>query len=194
MKFLCFLALLTFGANAFSTLPVPTENAAVYNFGPASNRDTVLFTAERPGHTEDKSATISDDSVREWIAFMRSQSIDHVLSLLDDNELAAYEPSGLVELYRRGGLQCTVQPMRDPMACENILSLLSAAEASGQRVVSHCTGGIGRCGRVAAGWLVHRYGLTPEEATAEVLATAEQVNMVRAGDAKLLAEWLQWKP
>ena len=40
---------------------------------------------------------------------------------------------------------------------------IAAAEAAGEKVVAHCTHGMGRSGRVSAAWLAVRYGLSPEE-------------------------------
>jgi hypothetical protein len=44
---------------------------------------------------------------------------------------------------------------------------------------------------VAAAWLVHRYSLTPEQATDEVLQQALVSGVNRKGDPALLQEWLE---
>jgi protein-tyrosine phosphatase len=80
--------------------------------------------------------------------------------------------------------------MGEDNAAEKILAVIDQAEENGQRVVTHCTGGVGRSGRVAAAWLVHRYGLSPEEATKEVLEMAATAHVNRKGSAELLEAWL----
>jgi protein-tyrosine phosphatase len=164
---------------------------ARYNFGPASSRDRVLYTAERPGNPQGRNDKVEDAKVMEWIEFIRGHKVSRVLALLDDDELANYEPSGLLNIYKAAGLECLVQPMGRPMAAGRILSWIEDAERCGERVVSHCTGGVGRCGRVAAAWLVHRYSLTPEQATDEVLQQALVSGVNRKGDPALLQEWLE---
>lgn len=180
------------GSNAASVKPPP---GARYNFGPATTiRDgCVLYTAERPGNDPNasKSDKVSDDKVREWISFIKEQGVSRVVALLDENELEPYEPTGLMSLYKAGGLDCSVQPMREPGAAYNLFKILLEAEKSNTKVVTHCTGGIGRCGRVCAGWLVFRYGLSPTEATEEVLASAKEYHVTRAGDAGALSKWIE---
>ena len=129
---------------------------AVFNFGPASARDTVLFTAERPGNPRGKTDIANEQQVQDWLAFMKEQRISHVIALLDENEFANYAAPGLLKRYENAGLTCLVQPMRDRNAKTNIFRFVRQVEAVDGRVVAHCTGGIGRAGRVAAGWLVER--------------------------------------
>ena len=116
--------------------------------------------------------------------------MSRVVALLDDNEFVNYEPTGLLNMYREAGLKCILQPMDDPAAPHRILSWLADTEKCGERVVTHCTGGVGRCGRVAAAWLVHRYGLSPQQATDEVLEEARRSGVTRKGDPVLLEQWL----
>jgi protein tyrosine/serine phosphatase len=169
-----------------------TRRSPLYNFGPASQRDTVLFSAERPGNPPGKTDPIPDERVVEWIQFMqeKEQNIHTVVALLDDNELVNYKPTGLLTLYRKYGLKCQVQSMNDPRAAHNLFRLFEQAETAQQRVVTHCTGGIGRCGRVAGAWLMHRYQLTPEQASQETLQCARHVGMIRACDPVQLKQWL----
>jgi protein-tyrosine phosphatase len=163
---------------------------ARYNFGPASSRDDVLYSAERPGNPPGRFDKVDDEQVFEWIDFMKGHKVSRVVALLDDNEFVNYEPTGLLNMYRQAGLQCIVQPMDDPAAPHKILSWLADTEKCGERVVTHCTGGIGRCGRVAAAWLVHRYGLSPQQATDEVLEEARRSGVTRKGDPVMLEQWL----
>lgn len=128
----------------------------------------------------------------EWIQFVKSQGITRVTALLDDNELLQYptEP-GLLETYRQHSLDCERVSMSSPQAKGEILKRIQDAQEANEKMVVHCTGGIGRCGRVAAAWLVHHYGLSYDEATTETLETAQKFQTIRKGDAKMLQEWYE---
>lgn len=179
-----------------TTRRTPGSEDTPFNFGPASSRDSILFTAARPGNPkDDKWEQIPDSKVWEWIEYMKTEKkITHVLVLLDDNELESYLPSGLENLYHQAGLKCTIQPMKAPDAAQKIFALLDQQQESNHheknRVVAHCTGGVGRSGRVAAGWLVHKYGLSPLEATEEVMRQAIECGVKRKGDVEMLTKWL----
>jgi hypothetical protein len=173
---------------AFTTLKMSSDFASLHNFGPASSRDTFLYTAERPGNPPGKKDLVPDEKVHEYIAFMKEQGVGRVLLLLDEKEIAIY--SDLLAMYRAGGLQYNIQSMNEQGAAKKVMAILKASELQGERVCTHCTGGIGRCGRVAAAWLVERYNLTPDVATEETLAQAAMSGVTRNGDATALSEWL----
>lgn len=160
-----------------------------HNFGPASMRDNVLYTACRPGDPPGKLDAISDESVEEWINFMKEHGVHRVISLLDENEYSNYD-ADLRKQYADGGLEYLCQEIRQEGAFANISQYIHQAAANEEKVVAHCTGGIGRAGRVAAGWLVHRYGLTATEATEETLSAASKANVIRKGDVIALTAWL----
>jgi putative intracellular protease/amidase len=162
--------------------------ASLHNFGPASSRDTFLYTAERPGNPPGKKDLVPDEKVYEYIAFMKEQGVARVLLLLDEQEIAIY--SDLLAMYTAGGLQYNIQSMNEEGAAKKVMAILKASEEQGERVCTHCTGGIGRCGRVAAAWLVERYNLSPTVATEETLAQASASGVTRNGDATALSEWL----
>jgi hypothetical protein len=162
--------------------------ASLHNFGPASSRDTFLYTAERPGNPPGKKDLVPDEKVYEYIAFMKEQGVARVLLLLDAQEIAIY--SDLLAMYQAGGLQYNMQSMNEKGAAKKVVDILKASEQQGERVCAHCTGGIGRSGRVAAAWLVERYNLTPDVATEEVRAQAATSGVTRNGDASALSEWL----
>jgi Predicted protein-tyrosine phosphatase len=50
---------------------------------------------------------------------------------------------------------------------------LESANSKGERVVVHCSGGIGRTGQVLAAWLVSARGLSNKQAIAAVKKLAE---------------------
>eukprot|EP00978_Attheya_sp_CCMP212_P013414 scaffold33712_cov57-Attheya_sp.AAC.5 len=164
----------------------------LHNFGPASPRDQTVFTCERPGgEPADPTAQIPTSVVRNWIVCMKEKGIQHVLILLDDNELECYEPPGLLSLYTDAGLTVHRTPMGEKGASQRVQTILSAAESSGEKVVAHCTHGMGRSGRVAAGWLVMKYGLSEEDATSIAIETAREHGMERMGNVPALEKWLK---
>jgi protein-tyrosine phosphatase len=60
--------------------------------------------------------------------------------------------------------------------------------------VAYCTHGMGRSGRVAAGWLVHKYGLSVEEAVDEALEAARIHGVERMGSPRQLKSGWQSNP
>lgn len=169
-----------------------TSRGTPFNFGPATLRsDNCLYTAERPGNPPGKTDPISLQDVEEWIAYIQKQGITRVTVLLDENELNNYLPHDLLQLYTQSGLECERLGMSSPQAARRMMARLQETCDMNEKMVVHCTGGVGRCGRVAAAWLVHRYDLTYEEATAETLATAQTYGVKRKGDASMLHEWYE---
>ena len=167
------------------------DHCAPFNFGPASSRDAIVHTCERPGADDafNTPGGIPQPAVQEWLDFMKAQGVKRVLTLLDDNELEYYSVP-LFETYKEAGFISEHIPMGSPDAKSRVMDALFAAEAAGEKVVAHCTHGMGRSGRVSAAWLAVRYGLSPEEATKEAMETAEKKDIVRLGDARKLAAWL----
>lgn len=169
----------------------------LYNFGPASPKDETLFTCERPGgdpasqsNNNLQNVRIPTEAVKDWIKFMKSRQITHVVVLLDDNELECYESPGLLDLYKQEGLNVHRAPMAESGAWKQVFDIVSQVESVGGKAVAHCTHGMGRSGRVAAGWLVMKYGLSPEEATRIAIETARSHGMERMGNVAALKKWL----
>ena len=163
----------------------------LFNFGPASYRDSIVYTCERPGGDPEGDSKIPVSSVEEWIVFMKRQGIQRVMVLLDENELEVYEqPPGLLQLYRDHGLQVHMNPMGFVGSAQHAEQLLNDAVAAEEKIVAHCTHGMGRSGRVAAGWLVMKYGLPPQEASVEAIETAIQYGVERMGNPTKLQAWL----
>ena len=175
----------------FTTKPA---TCAPFNYGPASGRDKIVLTCERPGgdpHGDGggKPGMIPESAVEEWARFMKDKGVVRVLTLLDDNEVELYEKP-LFATYRRLGFVAEHVPMGSTDAVRRVLDALDAASDAGEPIVAHCTHGMGRSGRVSAAWLVHKYGLSPEEATREAMDTAEACSIVRLGNAQKLAAWM----
>lgn len=141
----------------------------MYRFAPASDKESIVFGAARPGYSEKQ--------VREWIEFMQDRDIKHVCCLLDEFQLDRYPD--LLELYRRAfGLDRVCwSPIADfhlvdrEMLVRQILPFLAIADRRSEKVVVHCSGGIGRTGHVLAAWLVAERGFSPKAAIAAVKQT-----------------------
>ncbi len=113
----------------------------------------------------------------DWIEFMKRQDVKRVCCLLPDHQLTRY--CDLLGTYQQHfGLErlCWV-PIEDFHLCDQqaltqeILSFLAEAEKLSEKVVVHCSGGIGRTGHVLAAWLVSSRGLANSAAIAAVRKT-----------------------
>lgn len=172
---------------------VTPYNGAPHNFGPASSRrDCLVNTSERPGGDTKGEKISTRQKVDEWVKFMTSphRNIKHVFILLGDDELEAYKEPGLIQAYT----DCGITPHHIPYASENsfarIMTELDKIESLKENSVVHCTHGMGRSGRVAAGWLVHHYGLPLPEAVEETLVAARDHGVERMGSPLQLEKWI----
>jgi protein-tyrosine phosphatase len=141
----------------------------MYKFAAASENERIVFGAARPGY--------SDQKVNEWIEFMQSQEIKRVCCLLPESQLDRY--SNLLDVYRQtfGVDQVCWAPIEDfyfadpDLLIDQILPFLATANQTNERVVVHCSGGIGRTGHVLVAWLIAGRGFSHEAAIAAVKQT-----------------------
>ncbi|MEG4015283.1 MULTISPECIES: protein-tyrosine phosphatase family protein [unclassified Microcoleus] len=141
----------------------------MYKFAAASEDELVVFGAAKPGY--------GDAEVARWIDFMRRQKIDRVCCLLAETQLVRY--GDLLGSYRNvfGRDRVCWAPIADfefasrEILIDRILPFLASADSAGDRVVVHCSGGIGRTGHVLAAWLVCGRGFSNQEAIAAVKKT-----------------------
>ena len=176
--------------SSLSSSSLPEGIAPCHNFGPASKRDQILFTAERPGNAVSDNK-VPSEIVAEWISFMKDKGITQILVLLDSNEMDVYPDPGLVGMYQAFGMEPHVIPMKSDGSYTRIMEILKNVEKNKQKAVTHCTGGVGRAGRVAAAWLTTRYELTVHEATQEAMEMAMLCGIKRLGDAQKLETWME---
>ena len=165
----------------------PRDPKARHNFGPISHRDNTLFTAERPGHPGTNG--VPTHIVEDWICFIKSKGINTVLIIMDNNEFGVYEVD-LKELYESAGLEVYHIPFSSNDSYERTMSLMRDLDAKGRKVVSHCTGGKGRCGRLACAWLCLKWSLSPPEASQEFIDQAVENGLYRLGDVQKLKDWM----
>ncbi|MBX9258176.1 dual specificity protein phosphatase family protein [Desmonostoc muscorum CCALA 125] len=140
-----------------------------YKFAAAWEGELIVFGACRPGH--------SNQQVSDWVEFMKQQNIKRVCCLLTEKQLAPY--SNLLGIYQQefGSQQVCWAPIRDfhfsslETLTQKILPFLVAADKQSEKVVVHCSGGIGRTGHVLAAWLVSIREFSNQDAIAGVKKT-----------------------
>jgi protein-tyrosine phosphatase len=141
-----------------------------YKFSPAREGETNIFGSSRPGY--------SDLEVMDWIKFMRGQNITKICCLLTDSQLNNYSQNLLHRYQQEFGIDNIFwAPVEDftlskPDNLKNqILPFLKEAEKLGEKVLVHCSGGIGRTGHILAAWLVSGRGLSNQQAIEAVKKT-----------------------
>lgn len=175
-----------------SSVITPQAKSNIHNFGPASTRDNIVYTCQRPGGEVTAGKKINAvQSVDEWIKFMSSEKIKHVFILLSKEELEDYSDPGLIAAYEHSGITPHHIPIANKGSYDTIMRELEHVYDKGEKAVAHCTHGMGRSGRVAAGWLVYKYGISVEEATEEVLESARHCGVERMGAPSLLKKWIE---
>jgi protein-tyrosine phosphatase len=141
----------------------------MYKFAAASDYETIVFGSARPGYTKKQ--------VNEWVEFMLSQGIQRICCLLPATQLTRYVD--LLGVYRQifGVEQVCWAPIEDfgivnpEMLTHQILPFLAAAEQHHEKVLIHCSGGIGRTGQVLAAWLIAGRGFSTASAITSIQKT-----------------------
>ena len=140
-----------------------------YRFAAASAEELIVFGASRPGYRKEQ--------VDDWLAFMQGQGIQRICCLLTEARLMRY--GGLLSHYQQifGADRVCWAPIEDFQLADCdalvgiILPFLAAANRAEEKVVVHCSGGIGRTGQALAAWLVAERGLSNQAAIATVRAS-----------------------
>jgi protein-tyrosine phosphatase len=145
------------------------EENIMYKFGSASTDELIIFGSARPGYT--------NAQVKKWINFMQQQGIKRVCCLLAKSQMDLY--SDLLSIYQDffGVDRICWVPIEDfhlvdlELFTHQILPFLLVADSRQERVVVHCSGGIGRTGHILSAWLVAGRGLSPKLAIDTVKKT-----------------------
>jgi len=143
-----------------------------FKFKPAARDESIVFGAERPGYP---AQSVDEGMIRDWILFMKDKDIKRVCCLLSQSQLDYYEED-LLAIYRQefGKENVCWAPIEDyhladmHMLKRQILPFLAKSDVNKERVVVHCSGGIGRTGHILAAWLVRGRRFEIEAALSEV--------------------------
>ncbi|MFB2918171.1 MULTISPECIES: protein-tyrosine phosphatase family protein [Aerosakkonema] len=143
----------------------------MYKFAAASEDESIVYGAARPGY--------KNIQVDRWIEFMQQQNIKRVCCLLTQTQLIRY--TDLLVTYRNifGLDRICWAPIEDfqlsdrQTLIEEILPFLDIANQQNEKVVVHCSGGIGRTGHILAAWLVSARGFSNQDAIAAVRRTGK---------------------
>ncbi|MER3493172.1 MAG: protein phosphatase [Mastigocladus sp. ERB_26_2] len=161
----------------------------MYKFAAASETEPIVFGSARPGY--------SSDQLKKWIEFMQNQDIKRICCLLPQTQLTHYP--NLLEVYRQkfGIDQICWAPIEDfqyadhQTLTQQILPFLAVADQRKEKVVVHCSGGVGRTGHVLAAWLVSKRGFSNQQAIAAVRKTGK--NPYEAAIAGIFKGQNPWK-
>jgi protein-tyrosine phosphatase len=145
-----------------------------FKLAAAAPSEQIIFGAVRPGYT--------DRQVTAWLDFMQKQGIQRVCCLLSTPQLQRY--ADLIGTYQQhfGVDQVCWSPIADfslvdrPTLLHQILPFLAIADQQQQKVVVHCSGGVGRTGHILAAWLVAKYNMSNKMAIATVHQTGRNPN------------------
>ncbi len=159
-----------------------------YGFYAASEDERIVYGAQRPGYPF---RNVGEDKIREWIGFMKDKGIKRVVCLLPQEQLEYYTVP-LLEIYKRefGDENVLWAPIEDFHLCDKetlrrILYFLKDADDKGEKVVVHCSGGLGKTGHILAAWLVFGRGFDIEEAINTVIRTGrDPYEAIWHGNAK----------
>ncbi|MGB3791015.1 MAG: dual specificity protein phosphatase family protein [Phormidesmis sp.] len=107
---------------------------------------------------------------------MRRQDVQRICCLLTVSQLARY--TDLLDTYRHafGPDRVSWTPIKDFRLADSntlihqVLPFLSIAKKKQEKVVVHCSAGVGRTGQVLAAWLVAERGFSNQAALSAVMA------------------------
>jgi protein-tyrosine phosphatase len=141
----------------------------MYKFAAASANELIVFGSARPGY--------ADGQVSQWIEFMHDREIKRVCCLLTEKQLNRYVD--LLSNYQQtfGIERVCWAPIEDfslatpELLVDRILPFLVIADQQQEKVVVHCSGGIGRTGHILAAWLITWRGFSCESAISSVQQT-----------------------
>lgn len=126
----------------------------MYRFAPAASDESIVFGAAKPQYSE--------TFVQQWLEFMQGQEIERICCLLEPKTCNRYQPDLLTAYQQTFGKERVLwqpeiadfQIPNPTILIESIIPFLISADQEWQKVVVHCSHGVGRTGIVLAAWLV----------------------------------------
>ena len=133
---------------------------------PAASGEEIVFGACRPGY---ESGDTLPAAVETWIQEMQSHDIKGVCCLLADKREYYEDLLGRYKTAFRSEQVCHApiidrRTVSEDTLTDVILPFLRGADDASERVVVHCSAGMGRTGHVLALWLACERGYSVEEA------------------------------
>lgn len=140
--------------------PKPT-----YGFAAAAPGEKKVFGANRPGYPLQP---VNKDEIKDWINHMQRKGIKRVVNLLTPSDMDNYYRSDLMAQYRNafGDKNVLNAPVKDftvPKP-ETIAKINKFIDSSPEKVVVHCSAGLGRTGQVLKNYLMHKYHMNNDQA------------------------------
>jgi len=130
------------------------------NFSPAWS-NTVVCGSNRPGYPL---CSVPIERVHSWINEVKSKGVTHVVCLLSDKDIKTYYNSlDLIETYKANFESVDWFPIGDYAVASaetlgNICDLLEKYDSAKEKVVVHCSAGMGRTGLVLTAWVLYKFG------------------------------------
>ncbi len=129
----------------------------------------LLYLSSRPGYPYQE---VTRSTCRRFVDQMKADEVRLAVVLLTFSEMEAWYGMNLCQYYQRSGIDALHYPVEDGSIPTSIVTFHRLVEAihhrlATDRVLVHCSAGIGRTGMVAAGLLI-RAGERSETAIARI--------------------------
>lgn len=136
-----------------------------YGFAAAAPGEKKVFGANRPGYPFQ---TVKKAEIKDWINHMQQKGIKRVVNLLTPGDMEDYYTVDLMDQYRQafGDENVLNAPVTDftVPTKETIERVNKFIDASPEKVVVHCSAGLGRTGQVLKNYLMHKYHMKSNKA------------------------------